>query len=110
MRQGYPAKQSRHFSSPIILICKKNGEWQLCVDYWSLNEITIKDAYSIATIDEIFNELHGAQFFSKINLKSGFHQIWLMEDAIPMTIFHTHDNHYEFHVMPFGLCNAPSTF
>lgn len=70
----------------------------------------IKDAYPIPIVDKIFDKLHGAQFFSKIDLKSGFHQILLINDSIPKFAFRTNDEHYKFRVMPFGLCNALSTF
>jgi hypothetical protein len=98
------------YSSLMVMVLKQEATWCMCPKFPSLNQLTIKEMFPILLIDYLLDELSGAQYFTILDLHSGYHQIRMQDADIPKNSFQTHDSHHEFLVMPFGLCNVPSTF
>ena len=98
------------WGAPVIFVKKKDGTLCLCIDYRQLNKMTIKNRYPLPHIDDLFDQLHGATVFLKIDLRSGYHQVRIKDEDIFKTTFRTWYGHYKFVVMPFGITNAPFVF
>jgi len=96
--------------TPVLLVKKKDGSSHLCADYMQLNKMTIKNKYPLPRIDDLMDQLHGSSMFSKIDLRSGYHQILVKADDVQKTAFRSRYGHYEYVVMPFGVTNAPTVF
>ncbi|GKB57086.1 putative reverse transcriptase domain-containing protein [Tanacetum coccineum] len=110
LEKGFIRSSSSPWGASVLFIKKKDGSFRMRIDYCELNKLTVKNRYPLPRIDDLFDQLQGSSVYPKIDLRSGYHQLCVREEDIPITTFRTRYGHYEFHVMSFGLTNAPAVF
>ena len=108
--KGFIRPSTSPWGAPALFAKKKDKTLRLCIDYRQLNRVTIKNRYPLPRIDDLFDQLRGARVYSKIDLRTSYHQLRVRDTDIPKTMFRTRYGHFEFTVMPFGLTNAPAAF
>jgi hypothetical protein len=110
LEKGFIRPSSSPWGAPVLFVNKKDGSRRMCVDYRSLNGVTIKNKYPLPRIEDLFDQIRVAKIFSKIDLRSGYHQLKIRTEDVPKTAFTTRYGLYEFLVMSFRLTNAPAYF
>ncbi|GKF03351.1 putative reverse transcriptase domain-containing protein, partial [Tanacetum coccineum] len=108
--RGFIRPSTSPWGAPVLFVKKKDGSFRMCIDYWELNKLTIKNRYPLPKIHDLFDQLQGSSVYSKIDLRSGYYQLRVRDEDISKTSFRTRYGHYEFQVMPFGLTNALAVF
>ena len=110
VNKGFVRPSTSPWGASVLSVKKKDGSMRLCIDYRELNKVTIRNQYPLSRIDDLFDQLQGAKVFSKIDLRSGYHQLRVHDEDVPKTAFRTRYGHFEFLAMPFGLTNSPAAF
>nr|GFB93196.1 putative reverse transcriptase domain-containing protein [Tanacetum cinerariifolium] len=108
--KGFICPSSSPWGAPVLFVKKKDRSFRMCIEYRELNKLTVKNRYPLLRINDLFDQLQGSSVYSKIDLRTGYHQLCIREEDIPITAFRTRYGHYEFRVMLFGLTNAPAVF